>query len=102
VGTQAARRYSEKNGYQTIEMLPGGAWLDGLAKKRDTDGNPVGPGLFNVLGPTNARKVWNEASKRYAASATGRIHLTLKNASPISTFKTVELPELLKNGNVIW
>ena len=44
--------------------------------------------------------IWAEASRRFIASAKGNITAFVDNAHPQSTFRSVELPNILKNENI--
>jgi hypothetical protein len=84
------RKANEKytaNGFSTIETTEGGKWLE-----RDS--------LYSTLNKTTADKVWDEAAKKYAQSASGVVTCVIEGTSPNSTFARVELPELLTNEKV--
>jgi hypothetical protein len=45
-------------------------------------------------------KIWAIASERFIMSASGNVTAFVENADPRSTFRKVELPNLLKNDKV--
>jgi hypothetical protein len=88
---ELAEKYARANGLETLEMTPGGKYLDDL-RLFDT-GSP--------LTPAEAVQVWSVASRRYAEQASGIVHCFVTGARPSGVFTTVEQPALLKNKDVI-
>ncbi|WP_052949764.1 hemagglutinin repeat-containing protein [Dyella japonica] len=86
-----AETFALSSGKTTLEMTPGGAWLDNLQ-------------LFSggVPGITQeqALNLWVNTSSRYANCASGVCIGILNNPRPTSIFNTVEFPILQKNPNV--
>jgi hypothetical protein len=74
----------------TLEMTPGGKYLDDL--KLFEQGSP--------LTPAQATKVWSRLSQRYAQQAAGDVFCFVTGARPTGVFMTVELPELKKNRKI--
>lgn len=85
-----AEDFAKVNGKMTLEITPGGAYLDDLK-------------LFEVGSPLTkeeATNVWARLSARYAQNASGNTYGFVNGSWPESIFNTVEYPELLKNPNV--
>lgn len=45
-------------------------------------------------------EIWKVASKRFIESASGNVTAFVKNADPRSVFRSMELPEIMKNPNI--
>jgi len=89
-GAKVAQDFAAKNGGTTLEMTPGGKYLDGLS-------------LFGENSPVTraeAEKIWAEASKTVTEQASGQVRAIVGNVSPTSIFNKVELPELATNPKV--
>lgn len=74
----------------TLEMTPGGKYLDDL--KLFEQGSPITP--------AQATRVWSRLSQRYAEQAAGDVFCFVTGARSTGVFTTVELPELRKNRKV--
>jgi hypothetical protein len=85
-----AEEFATTNGSTTLEMTPGGSWLD-----QQTLFGPNSP-----LTPEQALNVWSTLSQRYAASASGNVVGFVQGARPTGIFNTVEYPALLNNPSV--
>ena len=84
--------------YQYIETHKNSIMLD------DTE---CGKALIDIGLETNFKapedklmKIWAIASKRFIASASGNITAFVKHADKRSTFRRIELPEILKNKKI--
>ncbi|MHB1634849.1 hypothetical protein [Acidiferrobacter thiooxydans] len=87
-GNQAlAEAFATANGKTTLEMTPGGAWLDSQK-------------LFDILPPDQAQTIWSVLSQRYAESASGTAVGFVDGADPEGIFNTVEYPALQANPNI--
>jgi hypothetical protein len=85
-----AETFAQDNGKTTLEMTPGGKWLDEQ-------------GLFgkdSPLTPDQAIKVWSKISQRYAQGASGNVVGFVDGASPGGIFNRIEYDALSKNPNV--
>lgn len=85
-----AEKFAKENGKITLEMTPGGAYLDGLK-------------LFEIGSPLTeeeATNVWARLSARYAQNASGNVYGFVNGSRSGSIFNTVEYPELLKNSDI--
>lgn len=86
-----AEQFAHQNGRFTLELTPGGSWLDQQQ-------------LFNAatspLTPAEAIQVWQKFSQRFAAEASGTSVGFVNGARAASTFNTIEYPTLLNNPNV--
>jgi len=85
-----AEQFANANGRSTLEMTPGGSWLD--AQKLFDPNSP--------LSPAQATQVWSTLSERFANGATGNAVGFTQGARVGSIFNTVEYPALLRNPNV--
>ena len=85
-----AEKFANLNNKTTLEMTPGGAYLDNL-------------NLFlenSPLTPEEATNVWARLSARYAQGANGNTYGFVNGSRPDSIFNTVEYPELINNSEV--
>jgi hypothetical protein len=92
-GNQArAMAWAARHGKSTIEMTPGGRWLEDL----DLYG-PKSP-----VSRAEANELWKAASENYAMGASGRVNAFTAGTSwsPDSVFYGTELPILRANPNV--
>ena len=85
-----AEQYAADNNGSTIEMTPGGSWLD----------NEQLFGPDSQLSPDQATQVWSAASGRFAQGASGDVTAFTQGSRPQSIFNTVEAPALQNNPNV--
>ncbi|MCP3139896.1 RHS repeat-associated core domain-containing protein [Pyxidicoccus xibeiensis] len=81
---------AEHPGKTTLELTPGGKWLDD--KHLFAKGSP--------LSPTQSLELWKTLSERFANGASGVSIGFVEGASKGSIFNTVEYPALLRNPNV--
>ena len=88
----AAMQWARQTGRSTLEMTPGGQWLDSLHLYE-----PTGP-----LTRSQADAVWQRLSQRFAAEAQGEATVFLERTSfnPGSTFDGTEWPALYGNPQV--
>ena len=82
-----AENYASDLGKTTLEITPGGKYLDSL-------------GLFKSYPYEQAIRPWEVLSERFAQGASGRVAAFVKNASPTSIFSRIENPALQANLNV--
>jgi hypothetical protein len=85
-----AEEFAVSNGRTTLEMTPGGSWLDAQ-------------GLFgpsSPLTPSEATQVWSTLSGRFAAGASGNAVGFVEGARAGGIFNTIEFPALLDNPNI--
>jgi len=85
-----AEQFAKANSKMTLEMTPGGKYLDGLK-------------LFEESSPLTgdqARQVWARLSQRYAQQASGNAYAFVNGARPGSIFNTVEYPALQINPKI--
>ena len=85
-----AEAFATANGKTTLEMTPGGSWLD--SQKLFEDGSN--------LSFDQARTIWSVLSQRYAESASGTAVGFVEGAVPEGIFNTVEYPALQANPNI--
>jgi hypothetical protein len=86
-GNRGAAEAFAQSGGATLEMTPGGAWLDSRQ-------------LFKTLPPELAQQPWDRLSQRYAQSSSGSVSAFIDGASKRGTFYRVELPALQANPDV--
>jgi hypothetical protein len=82
-----AEQFAVANGRTTLEMTPGGSWLNAQ--------NLFGPGSPLTTG--EAVQVWSVLSERFASGASGNAVGFVQGASPTGIFNSVEYPALLRN-----
>jgi hypothetical protein len=87
---ELAEQFARQSGMSTLEMTPGGEWLDAQ--------NLFGPN--SVLTPNEAVEVWSRLSERFASEASGNAIGFVEGARPGSIFNTVEYPALRRNPDV--
>lgn len=85
-----AEQYAQSENKTTLEMTPGGKYLDDL--KLFDKGSPLTPDM--------AVQVWAKLSRRYAQQAAGDVFCFVAGARPTGVFTTVELPELKRNQRI--
>lgn len=85
-----AEEFAVSNGRTTLEMTPGGSWLDAQ-------------GLFgpsSPLTPGEATQVWSTLSGRFAAGASGNAVGFVEGTRAGGIFNSIEFPALLDNPNI--
>ncbi|MGE5397675.1 MAG: alpha/beta fold hydrolase, partial [Chitinophagales bacterium] len=85
-----AEKYAQESGDETLEMTPGGKFLD----------DQVLFDQYSLLTANEAVGIWSVLSHRYAEASSGTVHCFVTGARPTGVFTTIELPELLKNKAV--
>lgn len=87
---ELAEAFASQNVRTTLEMTPGGRFLDDLD-------------LFGANSPltdTEALQVWSRLSQRFAAEASGNATGFVRGARSNGIFNSVEFPALRANPNV--
>lgn len=87
---ELAEAFARQNGRTTLEMTPGGQFLDDLQL--------FGPN--SPLTPDQATQVWSRLSQRFSAEASGNATGFVRGARAKGIFNTVEFPALSTNPNV--
>lgn len=85
-----AEQFAEANGKFTLEMTPGGKWLD----QQDL----FGPG--SPLTREQGRLVWAKLSERFAGNACGEVNAFAFGAKSTSIFEETEYPTLKASKKV--
>ena len=85
-----AEKFASENGKTTLEMTPGGKWLD--EQRLFRPGSP--------LTLSQARQVWGTLSKRFAEGASGSAVGLVTGSSNTGIFNSIEYNALLANPKV--
>jgi hypothetical protein len=89
-GIVRSQRFALENGGRTLEMTPGGKYLNDLDLF----------GRNSPISQAEAMQVWEFASRRFARGASGQVRAVTGSVRPSSVFNRIEYPELISNPNV--
>ncbi|MBK8870070.1 MAG: hypothetical protein IPN19_03220 [Elusimicrobia bacterium] len=85
-----AEKFAQAKGKFTLEMTPGGKWLD----QQDLFG-PESP-----LTRAEGRLVWAKLSERFAVNASGEVNAFASGAKSTSIFEVTEYPTIKASKKV--
>jgi len=89
-GILRSQAWAAEFGGTTLEMTPGGSWLDSM-------------NIFGDNSPftrVQAKQIWAQVSQSAAQQASGQVRVTLGWLQPDSIFEQVEYPTFMANPNV--
>jgi hypothetical protein len=90
---KTAARFARKKGKSTLEMTPGGKWLDDL-KLFNTGGN----GSFSQISYKDKKELWRRISGRFVESTRGEAIAVLDKPYPGSIYLKTERDGLIRKG----
>jgi len=97
---QYAEAFAKKHGISTLELTPGGKYLDDLDLFNNNGTYKFGP----PLSAEKASELWDKASRKFALQARGYAYVFVQGIEPVNqfgalrTFFRIELPALLNSN----
>ena len=90
-GKTLSQEYAKINGGVTLEMTPGGEWLDKMDLFEET----------SPFSPQEATKIWARVSGLLASLASGQVRSLIGSVHPKSFYMSEELTELKSNPAIL-
>jgi len=92
-GVTGSQAYAAQAGGRTLEMTPGGKWLN--------DMNDLLYSRTSPFTPPEVNQIWRTVSRLFAEQASGQVRVLQGQVSPTSVFRTIESPALQANPRVL-
>lgn len=92
-GVAQAQAYAARYGGMTLEMTPGGRWLDSM--------DVFGRHALSPFTRAEAARMWAAASRSGSAQASGQVRALLGQVAPTSFYQSIELSTLFDNPQVL-
>ncbi|MGC4000002.1 MAG: hypothetical protein QM767_22230 [Anaeromyxobacter sp.] len=89
-GVQESQTFARTYGGMTLEMTPGGRWLNDMKLW----------GAESPFTPVEASSIWNRVSRGACEQASGQVRAVLGQVSPRGAFMSEEMPTVLANPKV--
>ncbi len=90
---KTAARYARMRGKSTLEMTPGGKWLNDLKLFKKG-----GDGSFSQIANNDKIQLWNRISGRFVESTRGEAIAVLNKPKPGSIYLRTERKKMIENG----